>query len=228
MGLLNKITMDSVVSYLKHLAVWALLLSPVVVYTRTFGDTLSHDHSRWAEMGSAMSGIYGPILAVLGFAVLALQLQLQQQQTKHMYDQTYIQSANDNIAFYLSKLEMALDAVMADGRTVGNRLQAEFQWATVAQLRTPEFLAVAKAITTSHPQAYAAWVAYQNVLSGLRSNDESVYKVSANSALEKANVAVSFAMGVTLDHYVWCRCEGRLNGPYLFSDLQLVGPRSGQ
>jgi hypothetical protein len=55
----------SVVVRLILVAVLAVLVSPLIVYMAVFGVSISHDHTRWGEMGSAMSGIYSPILALL-------------------------------------------------------------------------------------------------------------------------------------------------------------------
>ena len=63
------------------------IISPVAVYVYTFGKELSNDHSRWAEMGAAMSGIYSPLIALLALAVLSFQLVAQRYLNKHILDQ---------------------------------------------------------------------------------------------------------------------------------------------
>lgn len=60
--------------------------APLLIYLFTFGFFLSSDHQRWAEFGSAMSGIYAPIVAVTTLAVLLAQVGLQKQINDHSYD----------------------------------------------------------------------------------------------------------------------------------------------
>ena len=48
----------SVVVRLILVVVLTVLVSPLIVYMAAFGVSISHDHTRWGEMGSAMSGIY--------------------------------------------------------------------------------------------------------------------------------------------------------------------------
>ena len=47
-----------------------IMLMPIAVYIWRFGIIISNQHLRWAEMGSAMSGIYAPILSLLTLVVL--------------------------------------------------------------------------------------------------------------------------------------------------------------
>jgi hypothetical protein len=81
-------------------ALTAILAAPIVIYINKFGFKISNDHTRWAEMGSAMSGIYGPILAWLAFGVLILQVRMQSESNKHMLDQAYVQNAREDVDFY--------------------------------------------------------------------------------------------------------------------------------
>ncbi len=205
--------------FLKHFAVWGLLLTPIVLYVHTFGPEVSRNHQRWAEMGSAMSGIYGPLLALMAFAVLAYQSMLQQQTTKHMFDQAHIQAANGDIAFYLGKLDSICSKQDPAGVTVAYRLIDEFGFPPGTDMRDPTALAAAKRFHRDYPQIFTAWMAYQSILSGLQSVDESAYKVTLSSAKQKAIVTLSLGVCMALDQGVWCWCEGRLFGPYLFGQV---------
>jgi hypothetical protein len=206
-------------TYTRHLSVWGLLVAPIVIYVRTFGSELSDSHQRWAEMGSAMSGIYGPMLALLGFGVLTYQSMLQQQTTKHMFDQTSIQASNSDVDFYLAKLETSCAKFDQNGVTIGQRLDDEFGFLSGTGLRDPAATTSARRFHEQHPQVFAAWMAYQSVVAGLQSVDETPYRASFSSARQKANVALSLAVCRALDHGVWCWSEGRLSGPYLFGQI---------
>lgn len=205
----------------------AALAIPIVFYIYTFGIYISHVHTVWAEMGSAMSGIYGPLLAFLALGVLFVQLllqreatKLQQETTKHMYDQTHIQAANDQIAFYLGKLDVACVAVDPfTGVTVGRRLDAEFGFPPDQDMRDPAAAVAARRFHEQHPQVFSAWMAYQSVVGGWQAVDGQPYKVTLSSAVDKANVTLSLAVCRALDHGVWCWSEGNLSGPYLFGRM---------
>ena len=56
-----------------------LFLLPIAFYIYHFGVGLWNSHTDWALMGSALGGIYTPILAILTLAVLLKQLQIQTQ-----------------------------------------------------------------------------------------------------------------------------------------------------
>jgi hypothetical protein len=209
----------SLFAAVRAFTICVLLAAPIWAYVHTFGPELSHNHTRWAEMGSAMSGIYGPLLALLGFVVLAFQSVLQQQTTKHMFDQTHIQAANSEIAFYLEKLEVACQKQDPAGVTVGYRVVDEFGFPPGTNMRDPICVAAARRFHGEYPQLFTAWMAYQSVLSGLQSVDESAYRVTLSSAKQKAIVTLSLGVCMALDQAVWCWCEGNLFGPYLFGDV---------
>lgn len=213
--------------FLNHFIVSLILVTPVAVYIHTFGKSLSMDHTRWAEMGSAMAGIYGPILAAFAFWILAVQLRIQQQTTKHMFDQACISETRSDISFYLAKLETLL-AGMQDGQTVGDQLKARFELADVDQLKHRDFIAAAKHIHAKHPLVCHAWVAFQGAISSLRAGNELGYQAAASAAGTRASVTLSWAACVALDHYVWCYTEGLMRGPYLFSDLDQLRASADQ
>jgi hypothetical protein len=197
----------------------AVLLAPIVIYIDKFGFTISNDHQRWSEMGSAMSGIYGPILAFLAFAVLILQVRMQSESNKHMLDQSHIQQADADIAFYLGKLESAMEKMDSSGRTAGQHLKAVFAFATIDQLREEAVIAAATLMNREHSQLFAAWAAYQSIIAGLAVVKEQPYLMSLSTAKQRAIVVLSFEMCAALDNFTWCVTNGRLNGPYVFSNL---------
>lgn len=54
-----------------------LIASPIGVYIYHFGLTVSSEHDRWAQMGSAFAGIYAPMTAVGTLIILYMQYQVQ-------------------------------------------------------------------------------------------------------------------------------------------------------
>jgi len=86
-----------------------IIIAPMALYIRTFGNELSDSHPRWAEMGAAMSGIYSPIIALLALMFLIMQVRLQNQINRHQYDQSFIQEARSDSHYYLEQLDRELD-----------------------------------------------------------------------------------------------------------------------
>jgi hypothetical protein len=63
-----------------------ILLLPVIVYSYQFGIGMWTSHSEWADMGSALGGIYSPILTVLMLLLLFKQTNIQSDLAKQTYD----------------------------------------------------------------------------------------------------------------------------------------------
>ncbi|MCD9115912.1 hypothetical protein [Pseudomonas bijieensis] len=58
--------------------IFSVILSiPVVIYTYEFGVGIWSSHDDWAKMGSALGGIYAPILSALTLYMIYRQLRLQ-------------------------------------------------------------------------------------------------------------------------------------------------------
>lgn len=54
-----------------------ILLVPIAVYVYQFGFGIWSSHDEWAKMGSALGGLYAPILSVLTLYMIYRQLRLQ-------------------------------------------------------------------------------------------------------------------------------------------------------
>lgn len=197
-----------------------LLIAPVFVYIRTFGTEISSNHLRWAEMGSAMSGIYGPILTILTISLLIYQLFLQGETNKHMSDHAYLQQADVNVAFYLDRLEKALNSLDANGERSRDLLESAFMNATrIAELKTQPAVATSTYLNRRFPEVFAAWSAFQAIISGLEAGEGHSYRLSLTSAKQRAIVVLSFGTCVMLDNYCWCLHRGGQDVPYVFSPL---------
>jgi hypothetical protein len=202
----------------------ALLVAPIIVYRQMFGAHLSTNVTDWTNFGTAMGGIYGPLLTVLTLFVLTLQVRLQAESGKHVMDQSHIQQANSDIVFYLGRLEAAVKVGHIDGiHSIGQYFIETFAHTSLDRLR--EIHAVAMILNHEHPQLYSSWSAYQSIVAGLQVVKENPYKVTLSSAQQRASAVLSFEMCVALDNFAWCLSEGRLEGPYLFSPL-LRQPRA--
>lgn len=84
------------------------LLSPLVIYATQFGIGVWTDHSEWALMGTAIGGIYSPILAIATLALLYKQYQLQRSISKSQNMIMMCSDARDDGIYLISQLKDSL------------------------------------------------------------------------------------------------------------------------
>lgn len=199
-------------------ALLAVLILPIVVYVHTFGGRLSEIHGRWGEMGSAMSGIYGPILSLLGFGVLIMQVNLQSQTNKHMFEQAYVQDARADLEYYLTQLARILNISWPhDLMVVRDELQYGFKYASIEDLKGNSCIEKARNLNMRAPELFSIWIAICPILDGLSTYQGSSYELHFNSAMQKITAMITFDTAVALDNFVWCQSEGRLGKACQFS-----------
>lgn len=206
----------------KKRVIWFLLAAygaPVLIYVATFGTALSSDHQRWAEFGSAMAGIYAPIVALTTLAVLLAQVGLQKQINDHSYNQAHFQQARADIEFYAIQLAGKLDQVALPGQTFRAVLHSNLEPGTVAELDADSLRTLAANIDALIPGVMGMWFGIYPIFSGLAASDESTYRMTLNSSMQKLIALLSFETCVALDNYHRVRTEGRLAVVYRFSPL---------
>jgi len=198
---------------------------PIHIYMRHFGDNISDSHVRWAEMGSAMSGIYGPILASLTFIVLVFQLVLQRQTTllqitttKHMLNQAYIQNSREDVSFYLTKLSESLDMANRSGITVREHLLSYFENASVVELLSPEVKQTADSIEKLYPQVHAAWSAIYCIYGAVADHPGREYQMLLVSSCQRTEAMIDHKTCVALDNYIYSLRQGKPAYPYQYSE----------
>jgi hypothetical protein len=182
-------------------------------------------------MGSAMAGIYGPILAVLTLVVLVMQIRLQRAQVllqqatnKHAGDQAYLLNAKEDIDFYLEQLVKALAQFSGDHGNVKAKLHHLFARKATEELSDVWTKKDAHDFNTFVPQLQAIWTGMYTIFEGLASCQESAYRLHFSSAKMKTIAMLSYETCAALDNYLHCVTQGKLGYHYLFS-TQLM-PRS--
>ena len=196
-----------------------LYAAPLLVYVLTFGTDISSSHERWSEFGSAMSGIYAPIVALSTLAVLVVQVALQRQINEHQYIQSHLQQARSDIEFYCTQLAIALEAQLLPGQTVRAVLHTNFQPRTSAELDDPTQRTLAANIDANAPSGLGLWFAIYPILAGLAAGKGSSFDMTLTSSIQKLIAILSFETCVTLDNYHRTRTEGRVRIDYKFSPL---------
>lgn len=186
------------------------LLIPIAVYIHTFGFTITADHERWSEMGSAMSGIYTPILTILTLLVLLAQVGLQEKMNRHTFDQTFVQAAISDVHFYLDQIAEELARTFEDGSQIGPLLIEAFSHPSKANLSINPLDNIAKRLNTRHPRLLASWSGFYTALAGLGVHDWYPYKNAHIAAKQKAIAILSYPGCAALDNYTFAVSEGRL------------------
>lgn len=193
--------------------VFVLLFSPVALYVNTFGGDFSQDHSRWAEFGSAIGGIYAPTLGFITLVVLIRQFSLQ----KHMNDQYYLQQAREDIEFYASQLSNILDESLVGNVPLRAVLHEKFMFCSPKNLCPMDMKNISIDIHKVMPQALDIWVAIYPVLIGLSAVDDSLFKMTLASSKQKIVALLSFEICVALDNLHFCRADGKSSFTYIFN-----------
>lgn len=200
-----------------------LYTAPLAVYIYNFGTELSISHARWAEFGSAMSGIYAPIFAIFTLFVLFIQVRLQRQINEHQYVQSFIQQARSDLEFYCIQLVGALNQTLLPGQSVRQVLHKSFQPSRLADLDDVNLRTQAANIDAIAPSALALWFAVYPILDGLIAGKSAPFEITLHSSIAKLIAMLSFETCAALDNYHRTRTEGRISTPYCFSPLLSEG-----
>lgn len=193
------------------------LVAPIATYVYIFGSSITDNHSRWAEMGSAMSGIYAPLLAVLTLVVLAAQYNLQRAFNTHSRDRDYVEDARADIHFYLDHLRQALQRPTESGEAVGVLLIRHFAYGSTEAVQSDEFQKSAELFNREFPEAVRLWSCVCPILMGLSTQQHFPYNTNYQTAKQKAIALLAFEGCVALDNLCWAATAGQLNFSHKFS-----------
>jgi len=147
----------------------AVLLIPVIVYGFQFGIGAWKYHSQWAEMGSALGGIYSPILTILMVLLLFKQTIIQSDLAKHTNDVYRISQSKERLDYHKINILKVLSIQDANGFSLSlNKLGVAYQDISKLTIMNDWF--------DSHlRQLSVDWVNIQGILAGLNQPEESEY-----------------------------------------------------
>lgn len=191
--------------------------APITAYVIIFGVSNFSDHQQWAEFGSAMAGIYAPIVAITTLTVLLAQVRLQRQVNTHQYDQAYITQARADIHFYATKLAEALQVLIVDNITIRRYLHQHFQRPKLTDFDTAAIRSLALELDQNAPHVFSMWGAIYPIFVGLNSKKDDFLSMTEVSSKNKLIALLGFETCVCLDNFHRVRSEGRLRLPYAFS-----------
>ncbi|WP_229722338.1 hypothetical protein [Xylophilus rhododendri] len=187
-------------SLVGSVVVWLILLAPVAIYSFTFGITISHSHTRWAEMGSAMSGIYGPLLSFLTILVLGQQFKLQRSSEKRAIDQIYFDKCRADFLRSVLKLESAFSKNKECGENVKVSFTQEFGWLLDAALHNSGTHVLAMQWLEDTPTLANEWISINALMAGLNSSAERSFQNELVWMKGRAAAEFGFATCVALDN----------------------------
>lgn len=203
------------------LALGAAYTVPLLIYSSIFGFRLSADHVRWAEFGSAMAGIYSPIVALTTLAILLAQVRIQSHLNDHEFRQSHILQARADMEFYAIELSEKVKGVAMPGASYREILQRNFQPADAGALDEGSLRTLAADVDALEPSILGMWFGVYQVLEGLAegSRDHVSFRMTLNSSLLKLVALLSFETCVALDNFHRARTIGKVKVEYKFSPL---------
>lgn len=195
------------------------IAAPVITYLCFFGLKISDSHTRWAEFGSAIGGIYSPLVALLTLAVLLRQVSLQTQMNAHEFDQAYLEQARADIEFYSTQMAQVMNSIAVPGRTLRSVLHENFLPAHASSLDSEQLRGIAANIHGVIPPTFDIWDAIYPTLTGLEAGKAKMYEMTHLSSIQKLIALLSFETCVAIDNFHRVRSQGRSQVNYCFSPL---------
>ncbi|WP_323996303.1 hypothetical protein [Aeromonas hydrophila] len=197
--------------------VLVLLFSPIAFYVNTFGGELTQDHSRWAEFGSAMGGIYSPIVALFTLAVLVVQFDIQRKMHGHEIEQSYLQHARPDIDFYISKIEKVLSLSLDGNSILRSVIRDSFIFDNITVLDSSSLKSLAFEVNKQAPDLFNIWNAIYPIFMGLSKQNTPMCNAMLSSAQRKLIVVLGFDVCVALDNYHKIISDNELKFNYVFN-----------
>tara|TARA_R110002033_G_scaffold68565_1_gene119770 strand:+ start:250 stop:786 length:537 start_codon:yes stop_codon:yes gene_type:complete len=150
----------------------AALITPIWIYTAHFSFEISSDHKRWGEMGSAMGGIYTPIIAFATLLVLALQLMLQRNVLERERIKDLIAERSSDFYQHINKIERLLGANETLAEAMKSTGLSNYFGRAKSVLESSEYKEAARAQYISNPALLDAWTGMYMSFIGLEDSDE--------------------------------------------------------
>lgn len=176
-----------------------VLASPVLIYISHFSLTISNDHGRWGEMGSAMGGIYAPIVGFLTLWVLWQQHKtLKAQNAIQLTQQNFLQeqhlhaSAEQRLQRALIKIDGILKSPEGQDRL------SVYKALTTEQLYL-EYVADAQSNDPTTTELAGLWAVVYSCFQHFKTYDDNLSRLHFSSQRQLIALELGFPACITLD-----------------------------
>lgn len=207
-----------------------IIVSPVAIYTASFGFHLSPNHERWAEFGAFLQGIYSPLFAILTILVLSAQAVLllrqnkiqemqtiiQNQVSKLQHDQSFLRDAREDVIFYVDVALKGLETPFTDTKSYMDEVKNWFSNLDKVQLDTPLIKQVADNLHHNNQRPIDAWVAIYPIMTALKSQDDQFYQKAYERFRQYMITRLSMEACVAMDKYYCSWSSDQIKGDYIF------------
>ena len=210
-------TKSNITGAIVLLLLLVVLILPIALYVYQFGGELSSSHQRWAEFGSAISGIYSPMIALLAFLILVGQFRSQIEMNKHQYDQTYIESNRNELNYFTEKLAESLEKKHKSGMKIREYLEKHFAYLNKEQLNEQSVKDLAKEFRNEHKIVLDMWLAIYPLLQGLAANKEFPYSHNLSGAILRITCTLSIETCIAIDNFYYVQTNDLGKGKYYFT-----------
>ncbi|WP_394141908.1 hypothetical protein [Vibrio chagasii] len=184
---------------------WGTLVSPIAFYIYTFGFGIWENNDDWGQMGSAIGGLYTPILSLFTFMLLGLQLYRQNQVDRH-----------NQIAWFIDRSleggEKALRymAEISQEKNMENQTVLDGLLSTIKN-GTPEDVASYLGMPVNQRFFSAATIYFSN-LEGLKNSNNINAQLACEELRTEAAMLLGYNMMILIEREV---LRGMLSyGPY--------------
>jgi len=208
--------MKKTFKYIMGLALWSVLLLPLASYIYKFGYCIWEKPEGWSNFGTAMSGIYSPIIAFLAFIIIVAQVIAQSKMNKHQHDQAYISQNLSDLNFYIDLLDKELDKRTENNLTVREELQSVFGYLENEAINEENVKTFAKEFNLKYKKVFDYWGAIYPLLMSLGSQKEYPYEHNFVGSKQRIISVLSFLTCVALDQFHSCITENRTVKEYYF------------
>ena len=138
--------------------------------------------------------------------------------SKHQHDMAFVNSAREDINFYISKLENYLEKKYNDRELIKDYIDTHFRFLELEELTKEDVIAHIKSFNEEHQYIFDIWLALYPILKGLEASKSYPYEHNFESAKLRISSCLSFGTCVGIDNIYYVISRDCNNGKYYYMD----------